>query len=48
MASFESIKTTSWVKVVKYHTLDTLLSETYFEPCQTFKMGFFLKLFYDF
>lgn len=31
IASFESIKTTSRVNVIKYHTLGTLLPELYFE-----------------
>ena len=31
IASFESIKTTSRVNVIKYHTLDTLLPELYYE-----------------
>ena len=31
IASFESVKTTSRVNVIKYHTLDTLLPEWYFE-----------------
>ena len=31
IASFESVKTTSRVNVINYHTLDTLLPEWYFE-----------------